>query len=74
MINIRQATANHSHLLSSLCVDVQRLHIRHQPHIFKPPINADFAVSYFDEMLAAPGATIFIAEEDGEARDTCFAN
>ena len=66
-MNIRQATPADSSLLSSLCMDVQRLHAEHHPHIFKMPQSADFAASFFDKMLADPAATIYIADEDAQA-------
>jgi len=66
-MKIRQATPADSSLLSSLCMDVQRLHAEHHPHIFKTPQNADFAAEFFDEMLADPAATIYIAEENEQA-------
>ena len=66
-MNIRQATPADSPLLSSLCIDVQRLHAERHPDIFKMPRSEDFATPFFDEMLADPTARIFIAEEDGHA-------
>ena len=65
-MNIRQATGNDSLLLSRLCMDVQRLHAEKHPDIFKMPQREDFAVTYFDEMLADPAVAIYLAEEDGE--------
>jgi GNAT superfamily N-acetyltransferase len=64
-MNIRQANSRDSLLLSSLCVDVQRLHAEQYPDLFKRPQGDDFAVSFFDEMLADPTVRIFLAEEDG---------
>ena len=66
-MNIRQANSSDSWLLSSLCMDVQRLHAENHPDIFKMPQNDDFAVSFFEEMLADPMTRIFIAEEYGAA-------
>ena len=66
-MKIRRAILQDSLLLSSLCADVQRLHAEHYPHIFKTPKAEDFAISFFDELLADPAASIFIAEEDGQA-------
>jgi GNAT superfamily N-acetyltransferase len=66
-VDIRHATSSDSLILSSLCGDVQRLHSEHYPDIFKMPQNHDFAVSFFDEMLADPAVSIFIAEENREA-------
>jgi ribosomal protein S18 acetylase RimI-like enzyme len=66
-MNIRQANSSDSLLLSSLCMDVQRLHAENHPDIFKLPQSDDFAVSFFEEMLANPMTRIFIAEENGEA-------
>ena len=66
-MNLRHAIPADSLLLSSLCMDVQRLHSEHHPEIFKMPQSEDFAVPFFDEMFADPTAGIFIAEEDGRA-------
>ena len=63
-MEIRTAMPNDSLLLSALCRDVQRLHAEHHPQLFKMPQSDDFAVTFFDEMLAAPEVTIYIAEED----------
>jgi GNAT superfamily N-acetyltransferase len=64
-MNVRQALPADALRLSSLCVDVQTLHVDHHPDIFKVPQSASFAVSFFEEVLADPAVTIFIAEEDG---------
>jgi diamine N-acetyltransferase len=66
-MRIRQAVSSDSLLLSSLCVDVQSLHARHHPDFFKMPQSDEFAVSFYDEMLADPAARLFIAEENGQA-------
>ncbi len=66
-MNIRQADPGDNLLLSSLTMDVQRLHAENHPNIFKMPQTDDFAVSFFDGMLADPMVRIFIAEEDGQA-------
>ena len=65
-MKIRQAIATDSLLLSSLCVDVQSLHAKHHPDFFKMPQSDDFAVSFFNGMLADPATSIFIAEENGQ--------
>ena len=66
-MHIRQADPADSFLLSSLCRDVQVLHVEQHPDIFKIPPGDDFAVSFFDEILADPTSRIFIAEEKGRA-------
>jgi GNAT superfamily N-acetyltransferase len=66
-MNTRRATPSDSRVLSSLSRDVQSLHAEHHPGIFKMPENDDFATSFFDEMLADPSVSVFIAEEDGDA-------
>ena len=65
-MSIRLATPSDSALLSSLSVDVQSLHAEHYPKVFKMPENEDFAKTFFEEMLADPSVSIFIAEEDGK--------
>ena len=66
-MNIRQAGPKDALVLSSLCVDVQRLHAEAYPELFKLPQREDFALEYFSDVLAEPGTTIYIAEEDGNA-------
>jgi len=66
-MNIRQAVPRDDFLLSSLTMDVQRLHAENHPDIFKMSQNDDFAVAFFDEALIDPLTRIFIAEEDGKA-------
>src|SRR6266498_2006631 len=65
-INIRPAIPNDALILSSLFMDVQRLHAEHHADIFKMPQQEDFAASFFEEMLADPTMFIYIAEEDGQ--------
>lgn len=65
-MNIRLATPSDSQILSRLCMDVQSLHAQNHPAIFKVPEREDFAVSFFEEMLADSAVHIFIAEEEGE--------
>jgi len=71
-MKIRKATATDSRLLSSLCVDVQTLHAQHHPDFFKMPQSDDFAVSFYDEMLADPSVVIYLAEGDGQALGFIF--
>ena len=71
-MNIRRATPTDSFLLSSLCIDVQRLHADHHPRIFKMQQSADFASAFFDEMLTDSEITIYIAEEDAQALGYIF--
>ncbi len=65
-MNIRKATIADSLALSTLSRDVQSLHAEHHPKLFRMPDSDDFALSFFEEMLADPAVTIFIAEENGE--------
>jgi GNAT superfamily N-acetyltransferase len=71
-MDIRQATARDSLLLSTLCTHVQRIHADSHPEIFKRPERPDFAVAFFDEMLADPTVRIYIAEEDTQALGYVF--
>jgi ribosomal protein S18 acetylase RimI-like enzyme len=65
-MQIRKATLDDSLQLSSLCLNVQRLHSEHHPRIFKKPETADFAVSFFEEMLQDESVFAFIATENGK--------
>ena len=66
-MHLRQAIPTDSQLLSELCADVQQLHAEHYPQLFKLPQQADFAVTFFAEMLANPSVTIYLAEENSQA-------
>jgi len=66
-MNIHPGTSVDALLLSSLSMDVQRLHAEHHPKIFKVPESEDYAISFFQEILADPTVTIFIAEDNGNA-------
>ena len=66
-MNIRQATSADVPQLSSLCMDVQSLHAEHHPEVFKFPQSGDFAIAFFEEMVADRAVRIFIAEENGSA-------
>jgi ribosomal protein S18 acetylase RimI-like enzyme len=66
-MNVRKASVGDSFTLSSLSRDVQILHAQNHANIFKMPDSDDFAVSFFDDMLADPTVTIFIAEDHGNA-------
>ena len=63
-MNTRSATPLDGFVLSSLCMDVQRLHGEHYPRIFKMPESEGFAVSFFEQMLADPSVHTFITEEN----------
>jgi GNAT superfamily N-acetyltransferase len=65
-MNIRRAEPHDSQLLSSLCVEVQTLHARHYPQIFKMLSAADFAEPFFATQLKDPLTHIFVAEQDGQ--------
>jgi ribosomal protein S18 acetylase RimI-like enzyme len=64
-MEIRSATPEDRLILSALCRDVQSLHAEHHPQVFKMPRSDDFALGFFDEMLATPEITAYIAEEEG---------
>lgn len=66
-MNIRQAVSADHLLLSTLSLDVQFLHAEAHPRVFKMPQSDDYAASFFEEMLADPTVTVFIAEEGANA-------
>jgi ribosomal protein S18 acetylase RimI-like enzyme len=71
-MRLRKAIPTDSLLLSSLCRDVQRLHAKNYPELFKMPQSDDFAVTFFEEMLADPAVAIYIAEADAQALGYIF--
>jgi ribosomal protein S18 acetylase RimI-like enzyme len=64
-MEIRPATPKDSLTLSALCRDAQSLHAENHPQVFKMPQSDKFAVEFFDEILASPEFTTYIAEADG---------
>jgi len=73
-MNIRKAVLSDSLLLSTLCMDVQKLHADAHPEFFKIPQSADFAELFFEKMLSNDTSFIFIAEEEGKALGYVFCN
>jgi len=71
-MNIRKAISEDAFLLSTLCMDVQQLHAKNHPSIFKTPQSPDFAVSFFEEMFLDETKYIYIAEENGQALGYIF--
>ena len=71
-MNIRKATSVDTLLLSTLCVDVQKLHAQSHPDLFKTPQSPDFAVPFFEEILQEDTMYIYIAEENGQALGYIF--
>ena len=65
-MRIRQAVPADHLMLSTLSLDVQRIHAEAHPSVFKIPQSDDYAASFFGEMLLDPAVTIFIAEEDAK--------
>jgi len=71
-MNIRKATLSDSLLLSTLCMDVQKLHAQNHPTIFKEPLSPDFAVSFFEKTFPDDTKYIYIAEENEQALGYIF--
>lgn len=65
-MNIRKAATTDSPALSRLSRDVQSLHAQHHPTVFRMPDSDEFAISFFEERLADPTVSLFVAEENGE--------
>jgi len=63
VMNIRKATMEDSLMLSTLCMDVQKLHVQNHPDLFKIPQSSDFAVRFFETLLQEDAIHIYIAEE-----------
>jgi ribosomal protein S18 acetylase RimI-like enzyme len=71
-MDIRKATLNDSLLLSTLCLDVQKLHAQSHPDLFKTPQSSDFAVSFFEKLFLEDSIYIYIAEENEQALGYVF--
>lgn len=65
-MKIRRATQDDSRIISTLNVDVQRIHAEAYPHIFKAPESDTFALQYISDRLSDPHNYFFIGEVEGE--------
>lgn len=65
-MEIRKALPGDAGILSALCADVQRLHARWLPGLFKKPHSTDFALRFMQDQLADPNNWFFIAQHEGE--------
>ena len=65
-ILIREAVTADAGSLSSLNDDVQRMHARAHPHLFKSPGDDAFAVEYLRKALADESTAVYIASIQGE--------
>ena len=72
-MNIRVATPKDIESIADLNVEVQNLHAKAHPHIFKHVEDGVFAINYIAEQMTTPNTYFFIAELDGEAVGYVFA-
>ena len=70
---IRRAVIADAKTLSRLNLDVQRLHARALPHLFKFPQNEDFALQFIQDQLNDLNNYFFICQQDGEDIGYIFA-
>ena len=66
-MEIRKATLEDALILSTLNVDVQRLHAEAMPQLFKQPGDATFAVQFMREQLLDPLNHLYIGFVKDEA-------
>jgi GNAT superfamily N-acetyltransferase len=67
MMEIRNANPDDIPTLSRLNVAVQILHAEGQPDFFKIPEDENFAIPFFEMIMANENTNIFILEDEGEA-------
>jgi GNAT superfamily N-acetyltransferase len=63
---IREATAQDLHAICLLGQEVNRLHHDAWPRIFAPPTQPAHDASHWQQSIAKPDATTFVAEQSGE--------
>lgn len=73
-MSVRKATSEDALLLSDLSRDVQSLHAQNYADIFKMPQSPDFAISFFDELLAEPAVSILLPKKMGRPSAIFFAS
>lgn len=66
-MEIRKANPEDIPTLSRLNVAVQQLHAEGQPDFFKMPEDENFAIPFFEMIMANENTYIFILEDEGEA-------
>jgi hypothetical protein len=60
MIEVRKARLDDASLISELNSDVQNLHAKHIPQIFKPALPETFPSEFVTSLLAQPENIILI--------------
>ena len=72
-MQIRLATLDDAEIISTLNMDVQRIHAEALPHLFKPPSKETFPSLLIREWLANPNIYIYIGYLDGQAIGYIYA-
>jgi ribosomal protein S18 acetylase RimI-like enzyme len=72
-MQIRRATKNDALTLSTLNVDVQVIHAKALPHIFKQPASASFALQFMLDRIDDPLNYFLIGNVGGEDIGYIFA-
>jgi ribosomal protein S18 acetylase RimI-like enzyme len=73
MIEVRKARLDDASLISELNSDVQNLHAKHIPQIFKPALPETFPSEFVTSLLAQPENIILIVQVDGRPAGYLFA-
>ena len=58
-MKIKKATIDDAEVLGKLCLEIQGIHVKLAPHIFREPTHQDL-VDTFRERIAAPDYTAFL--------------
>ncbi len=72
-MKIRRATIDDAGTIHALNRDVQEIHARAMPHLFRPPADDTFPVATVAEILQDPMNHVFVAEVDGEPAGYVYA-
>ena len=72
-IRIIPAETRHAKMISILNNEVQGIHARAFPHIFKPPTKNSFSTSEVVELMHKPRTVIYVAESNGSIVGYAYA-
>lgn len=73
MTIVRRATAADAEAISALNADVQAVHARALPWMFKPPLLDPFPATAVAALMEQPENCVFIAESKGEPAGYAYA-
>ncbi|HEY3416736.1 MAG TPA: GNAT family N-acetyltransferase [Armatimonadota bacterium] len=72
-MDVRRAGVGDAECISALNAEIQEIHRKALPDLFKPAEGGVFPAEQVRELMEDPDIFFWVAEEDGEAIGFCFA-